>query len=335
MFSSLSSLALLTVLPAPAVAAESEPGPKVELQGLVYSHWGLDLSDGARAYNEFALDRAYFGAKAQITPKLGARVMLDADHMKAVETDTGEFTVDTKYRVFVKYAWLEWKGLAPGVKLRAGVIDTPYQPVQDNFWGHRYVHMGLADQEKVLSTADLGVALTGDHAKGLVSWSAGVFNGEGYGKLEVDAGKSVQARFTLDPLAAQGKLQLPITGFVNVSTHVDADPTITYVGALGFKAPYLWFLGEYLGVAEGSGGKQGISVSALPGLPKYGRLVLRYDHYDPDTTTDDDGYDKLIGGVSHDFADKIAVAATYEREMPESASGDVTHGVFVHMQVGF
>lgn len=326
---------MLTLLASLAFAGDPAPLPQVEAQGLVYAHWGLDLGDGARAYNEFALDRAYFGAKAQVTPKLGVRIMLDADRMKAVETDTGEFTYDTKYRVFVKYAWLEWKGFAPGLKLRAGVIDTPYQPMQDNFWGHRYVHMGLADQEKVLSTADLGVAVTGEHAKGLVSWSAGVFNGEGYGKLEVDAGKSVQARLTVDPLAPKGKFQLPLTAFVNVSTHVDADPTITYVGAVGLKMPWVWFLGEYLGVAEGSGGKQGISVAALPGMPKVGRVVLRYDRYDPDTTADADGYDKIITGVSHDFADKISVAATYERKMPEATGSDADHGVFVHMQAGF
>ena len=319
-----------------ALAADAPEAPTVEVNGLVFAHWGLDLSDGAEAYNEFALDRAYLGAKAKITKKIGARITLDADHMKAVETDTGEFTYDTKYRVFVKYAYVEFKDLAPGLKLRAGVIDTPYQPVQDNFWGHRYVHMGLADQEKMLYTADLGVALTGEHGKGLFSWSAGAYNGEGYSKLELDAGKSFQARVTVDPLARGGKQELPITGFVNVSTHPDADPTITYVGALGFKMPFFWFLGEYIGVSEGDAGKQGISVSALPGLPKYGRLVLRYDHYDPDTTTDADGYDKIIGGVSHDFADKVSVAATYERQMFEADDGAApAHGVFLHMQAGF
>lgn len=31
-----------------------------------------------------------------------------------------------------------------------------------------------------------------------------LLNGEGYGNIEVDAGKAVQARFTVDPLAAGG-----------------------------------------------------------------------------------------------------------------------------------
>jgi len=319
----------------PAEKADDKPKPEVEVGGMIFAHYGVNLTDGAENFNEFAIDRAYLTAKAKITPHLGARLTLDADRMKPVETDTGAFTYDTKYRIFLKHAYLEWKDFAPGMKVRAGMTDTPYQPLADQFWDHRYVEKGLADEQGLVSTSDLGISIGGTHAKGLVDWTAGVYNGEGYSKIEVDSGKSIEARLTIDPLARGEKFQLPLTGFVDYHMNQDADPTITYVGAAGFKMPYVWVWGEYLGKSQGAVNGSGFSAALLPGVPKVARAIFRYDHWDPSTDTDKDATDKIVGGVSHNFTDKIALAATYERVTAEAAPDAPGHGIFLHLQAGF
>lgn len=319
-----------------ALAADGDkPKPEVEFSGVAFAHYGFDLTEGAENFNEFAIDRVYFNVKAKVTKRLSTRFTLDVDRMKPVETDTGEYTYDTKYRAFLKYGYLEWKDFAPGLRVRAGMIDTPYVSVWEGLTEMRYVGKHYADEQKLLDTADLGVSIGGEHGKGLVGWTVGVYNGEGYGKLEIDEAKSLQGRVTVDPLAAGEKWKLPLTAFVNYNMQHDADPIVTYVGAAGFKMPYLWVWGDYLGRSQGDVSGMGYSASLQPGMPKYGRLILKYDHWDPNTEADDDAIDKVIGGVSHDFAEKIALAATYERIIAESAADTPEHGLFLHLMAGF
>jgi hypothetical protein len=318
-----------------AHAADEKPKPEVQLGGLIFAHYGLSLTDGADSYNEFAIDRAYVTAKAKMGDQFAARVTLDVDRMKPVTTDTGSFTVDTKYRLFLKHAYLEYKGLAPGVKLRGGMIDTPYQGYADKFWEHRYVAKGQGDENGNIATSDLGVSVGGEHLDGLLDWTAGVYNGEGYSKVELDAGKSLEARFTVDPLASKKKVQLPLTAFVDYHMVQDGDPILTYVGAAGFKMPYVWFWGEYTGRSQGDVSGGGYSVAVLPGMPRYFRVIARYESYDPNADVEDDGRTTLIGGVSHDFYENISLALTYERATLEALPDDPGHGVFLHMQAGF
>jgi hypothetical protein len=326
----------LAFLASHALAAdEADFEPSVDVGGQIHAHYGYLLTDGANGYNEFALDRTYLDAKAKLTRRLGARLTLDSDRFAALETDTGEYSVDTKYRPFVKFAYLEWKDFAPGLKLRAGLIDTPYTQVYDAFWEHRYVSKGMADDQKLLDTADFGVSVMGTHADGLLDWHASLNNGEGYGKAEVDSGKSLQARVTVDALAKGGKQRLPITGFVNYDMHKDADATLTWIGAAGYKMPFVWVWGEYVGVSTGAVTGSGFSASLLPGAPKYARAILRYDHFDPNGEIDGDGVDKLIGGVSHTFAHQVSGALTYERVTDEATPDTPAHGMYVRWQAGF
>mgnify|MGYP001422086543 CR=1 FL=1 len=85
-------------------------------------------------------------------------------------SDTGgepvTVTVDTKLRVFVKHAYLEAKSDAAHLKLRAGIIDTPYGPYYDSFVGMRYVSDSFSANTKIISTADFGVGVMVTQGKG-------------------------------------------------------------------------------------------------------------------------------------------------------------------------
>lgn len=313
----------------PLALAEEPTFPIVKPGGVLFAHYGYDLTDGADGANEFAVDRVYVRADVQITKQLGTRVTLDADRFK-------DSSLDTKYRVFVKHAYLEVKDILPGIRLRAGMIDTPYTPYYDAFWGNRYITEAFAKNAKLLETADLGIGAWGDHAGGLVNWNLSLINGEGYGKLEVDAGKAVQARVTVDPLAKGGKFSLPITGFASHSTHVATDSsTLTWAGATGFKSPYVLAWAEVVGVSEGDVSGLGYSATLNPKVPKVLGVVVRYDQFDPDADSTDDANTLLIGGVTRDWAEKVSTAITYERGWSEAAPETPTHGVFVRVQAGW
>jgi hypothetical protein len=300
--------------------------PDVKVGALVYAHYGYDLTKSADGANSFDLDRAYLSAQSQMTAHLAAKVMLDAGRLD----DT---SADTKLRVYVKHAWLEASN-GKAIKARFGVVDTGYLSYGEQFLGLRYMGKLMADDQKALSTADIGINAQGEQAGGLVSWHAAILNGEGYSKPELDAGKTGQARVSVDPLAKKHKFALPITGFVSYAIPAKGnDSVLVYAGAVGVKVPHVLGWVEYVGKSTGGVSSGGISATVSPRMAKYGGIVLRVDRWDPNASKDKDASLKISGGLTHDFLEKTAVSLTYERTQPEV--GDATHGIFVRMQAGF
>ena len=327
-------LALATsIARAESPAAEA---PTVKVSGVVFPSWQMALTDGAENANAFSVDRVYLRTDATMSPHFGARITLDADRMKPAELASGEaVTYDTKYRVFVKHAYLEVKDLGD-IKIRAGMVDTPYAPYYDALWGKRYIAESFAKRVGVLDTADLGVAVLGKHGKGLVDWNLSVLNGEGYGKVEVDAGKAVQARVTVDPLAGKDKQALPITGFASYNPHpIEETATQTWAVAAGYDIHRLFAWLELLGSTTGETSGMGWSASLNPRLPAYAGLVLRYDEWDPDTSAAGDAQRALIAGVDKNFMEKVSLALTYERSWTEGTESLPVHGIALHAQAGF
>jgi hypothetical protein len=321
-----------------AAADDAKPEfPTVKFSGVLFPRWSLDLTDGSELKNEFAVDRVYLRADAALAKNVGVRITLDADHMKDATLPTGEtVTYDTKYRVFVKHAYVEVKDLGP-LKARAGVVETPYTPWYDNLWGNRYIAESFAKNEKILSTADLGVSLLGKHADGLVDWNLSVLNGEGYDKIELDAGKAVQARITVNPLAKMKEKSLPITGFVSYQGQPSTvgEAQLVYGGGAGFDMPRLFVWAEVLGTSQAGNSGFGYSATINPRLPKYIGVIGRYDHFDPTSGTDGDEHNLLIAGLDKDFMEKLSLALTYERNWYGTDQDGATQMIALHGQAGF
>ena len=55
---------LALTLAFPALAADVPPVP--QLDALIFTQWGLDLTDGKNHTNAFDLTRAYFGARQEL-----------------------------------------------------------------------------------------------------------------------------------------------------------------------------------------------------------------------------------------------------------------------------
>ncbi len=325
MFQVLSALLLQN----PALAEEAgKEAPPVVISGVLYGHYTFSLTEGADNYNEFGMDRVYFRGDATINEHLGTRVTMDADRFK-------DPTLDTKYRLFLKHAYLEWKDPAPGVKARVGIIDAPLGPYMDEFWGHRFISDNYAAWAIKLPTADLGVGAYGKHKKGLVDWAAVLVNGEGYSKIEVDAGKQVQARVTVDPLAGGDKMKLPITGYAAYAFNPDDNQELIASGAVGFEMPSLLLSGQALmkNAADTTG--FGYSAVLMPRVPGVVTGIVRYDTFDPNTDAEDDATTQLFVGASHHFAKKVAASLTYERSWTELAPDAAAHGVALRWQAGF
>lgn len=313
--------------------------PDIKVSGILFAHYMYNLDEAAKSANSFDLDRAYLTVGADLNDHLATKLTLDADREKDSLDSAGDSVfADTKTRLFVKNAWLEWKKITPGVKARFGVVDTGFVPFAEGFTGFRYVGKDVVDEMKIMSTADFGLNVQGEHAKGLVNWHVALINGEGYSKPEIDSGKTVTGRIVVDPLAPGEKMNLPIAGYVGYAFPPEKGTAVlTYAGGVGFKQKHIVVWGEYVGTSAGKVGSSAYSALISPRMPKYGAIIARYDHFDPDTTASatKDSTTKLVAGLSHDFYERVSVAGTYERSWLEGAEDKPAHAAVVHMQAGF
>lgn len=305
--------------------------PNVKVGGLMFAHWGYDMTptpyegyvDGDPRPNEFELDRAYLDFRSKLDETFSVRVTTDVGRQDG-----------KKLGFFVKYAYLQ-VALAEDVKLRFGSAGTPMVGFSDKFWGQRWLAKSFTDQEKILSSADLGVHAVGKHADGLVSWGASLINGEGYGSIDTDFDKAIQARVTIDPL--HGEMKLPISVFVSKDfyTHDDVDGHTVLVGSVGFDQEYASVWGEYVTDTAGDLKGSGMSANVVGKVPDLFNVVVRYDQWDPNEDVEDDAHSMIRGGITKDFMKKISAGFMYEQTKYEADPDQPNKGFFVRMQAGF
>lgn len=308
-----------------AQAEETKFEPKLKIGGLIFANYHYDLTDGAEPSNKFEIQRVYLNFKAKMTEDFSARVTTDVGTIKSYDTDQ-------KIRPFLKYAYVEYKNWAPGMKLRFGAAGTPFIGKHDKFVGQRWIYKAFTDEFKVLSSSDLGLHVLGKHMDGLLDYQVSIINGSGYGKKEADDAKAAQVRVTVDPLSGS-EMSLPISGFISYDIGAGSDAAMVAAGSIGFKHELGKAWGEFVFTSANDITGIGFSATLLPKIPSVGNLMMRIDRIDPDTDADDDAELRIIGGLTHDFAKKISVGLIYERSMPEA--GDDSHAVFVKTQAGF
>jgi hypothetical protein len=308
----------------------------VQLSGVIYSHWGADLN---AMTNEFGIDRVYLNATRNVGEDFAIRVTTDVRALEYPVFDEDSVlpgSMDTRTRLFLKYAYLEWKNSLPGVKLRFGMAGTPWVAQHEKFWAHRWVQRSFSDKHGVLNSSDVGVHALGSDSDGLVTWAAALLNGTGSNTPENDASKTAQLRVTLNPLAKRDRA-LPISGFVSydpVDIGQEGAAGITYAAALGYKveAGLVWL--EYLGRSEGDRTSAGYSVSTVFHLGDFGHAIARYDSWDVNTHEDQDAENSVLVGLSHTYAEHVSMGVFYEHTLPDLELDD-GQSLFVRMQAGF
>jgi hypothetical protein len=174
--------------------------------GVGFFRYWYNLEGAAPDANSFELWRLYVDFKAKMNSWLSMRFTPDvgpASEVITSETEDHTHTLrpDNRYTLFVKFAWFN-VALPEGFSIRAGLIDSPWTGYVDNFIGYRYLFKGIADEERVLYTADLGIHVAWKLPEDLGDLVVAFVNGVGFrSALDGDEYKSLQARLSLAPFA--------------------------------------------------------------------------------------------------------------------------------------
>lgn len=240
----------------------------------------------------FNVSRGYIDLTASINSFLQFRLTPD------VARDTGEgVSTNGSLRVRLKYAYAlfrleRWTGRWPGAFVRLGLQQTPYIETHSSVYRYRFQGTPFPQRDGGLSSADSGVSAHLGFPGNYGDVQAGIFNGEGYQRVEVNDQKSFEVRGTVRPLPGSPSFKgLRLTGYYRDDHYQRNAPRRKILGNVLFEhARVNAGLDVYDGLDQVSVNarafdSKGWSVFATPFFRKKGdgpEALLRYDWFQPD-----------------------------------------------------
>lgn len=161
-------LVVLSVLFGVAMAANMAGAIEVSVESLTWIDYGFKLNDAfaITSGGQFSLGREYLTFKANYDNVVKARVTLDLVNSVSGGLDK-----------FVKYAYVDFK-VADALVVTGGLQKVFFGYLPD--WEYPLPVKEYAENNKLLSSADLGIAFSGVLLNKMLTYHVQLLNGEGY-----------------------------------------------------------------------------------------------------------------------------------------------------------
>ena len=162
----------------------------------------LHESDG---YNAFDVTRGYFNVKARLSDRVRVRFTPDV-------RPTTDASLDRNLALRLEYASLDVQA-TDSVAIMFGLHETPWLTFEESLNRYRVLGPLFAERLGLIPGAtDLGASIKA--TGGRTEVHVGVYNGEGYGRAEIDKYKSIDGRATFRPFDEDSELgNVSISGF--------------------------------------------------------------------------------------------------------------------------
>jgi len=180
---SLTALALATAMTATAAHADD-----VKVSGKVFFDYSKHSSTGNPDETAGTINRTYISVKKKIDDVWSTAVTIDSSYDSATSKHNN---------VFLKKAQLTGK-FSDAVKVKLGMIGTPWIGYEDKLNGHRYISKSYVDTHKMAASADAGVGVQGK--VDMFSYDIASVNGGGYGNTAKTEKTDLEARFGVKPI---------------------------------------------------------------------------------------------------------------------------------------
>jgi len=284
---------------------------------------------GPKNFNGFQFRRIYLTFDNDISEKLTTRFRFEDDQIAA--------TSGAANNLFVKDAFLRWKNIFPGSDITLGEQPTPVTEISEGAWGFRSIEKVPLDLHGIVSTRDLGISLRGRiDADGNYNYSVLIGNNS-----NTSPASNKYKRYYFDFLAKPfTNFQLSLHGDYAAyapaaGSHDNDKAIVSLLLGYGIKDSYnisaeVFSQNAANGFKPVIGGVSGSTESivargyAVYGwynfVPEFG-IVLRYDYFDPNTSSADnaksDSRHLLIAGVNWKVDKSVAIQPNIEYETYE------------------
>ncbi|MCW3788541.1 hypothetical protein [Plebeiibacterium sediminum] len=298
----------------------------------IFTNFHSTIMDG-ETKNEFELNRAYLGYGYKFSEKWSGDLVFDVGNPE----DGGKLEMTA----YVKNAYLRYK--SNGWTINFGLIGTTAFKFQETAWGYRYVAKAFQDQNKMGSSADLGISAAYKFSD-ILSADLILVNGEGYKNLESDSIFSVGLGLTLKPtdgfsLRAYYETATGESNYVDGATTVDLARHSTLAFAGRYSNDHFSIAAEYAGQTNNRK-REGRDLS---GFAAYGTVNVKsskiFARYDNMTSNDDwntsaDG-SRIVLGAEFNPVKGIKIAPNFQNFSPKADGVESVSYVYVNCEIKF
>ena len=281
---------------APAAQKTSpDDTPSIKVGAVIFTDYTVQLqpktvdADGnAITFNSFNVGRSYINLTGNVSHLVSFRLTPD------ITRETGAGTsLNGSYTFRIKYAFAQvnldaW--MPRGSWVRLGIQQTPWVEFMEGIYRYRFQGQVFPEREGFISSSDAGAVLHSVLAGGYGEVQAGIFNGEGYQRAEVNDQKAFMVRGTVRPLPRQALLHgLRLTGFWDEDAYVKNADRRRAIGSVTFEHPHLNAAFDYLAATDRTSASaddtkaRGWSVWATPRTGRRWEGLFRYDSLTPNT----------------------------------------------------
>jgi hypothetical protein len=270
--------------------------PAVTIGVVSFLQYSYDFEDVDK-FNAFDVTRGYINIKAQLSPHVRVRFTPDV-------RPTTDATLTSNLTLRLAYASLE-ADVSDGRTILFGMHETPWLTFEQSINRYRVEAPMMAEREGLIpGETDLGVSV---RAKGdRTEIHAGIYNGEGYGRQEVDKYKSVQGRATVRPFADDSLASnVSISGFYSYGWYARDRPRRVGIVMASYEQPHVVATGQYLFATDNPFVAADLKRS---GLAFFGEVrqgltgwagIGSVQYFDPDGSVENDTRRRYTFGGAH------------------------------------
>lgn len=247
----------------------------------------------ADGFNAFEVTRGYLNIEARLSERLRFRFTPDV-------RPTTDANLDSNLALRLEYASL-YASVTNNITVMFGLHETPWLTFEESVNRYRVIGPFFSERLGLIpGPTDLGISVRAVHGRTEVH--AGVYNGEGYGRAELDKYKSVDVRGTVRPFE---RSSLRVSGFYQYGWYARDRPRNVGIVMASYDRPHVAVSGQFLAATDNpfiarDVERRGVSVfgEARQGLTGWAG-VGGFDVVDPDASGDGDATRRISFGGAH------------------------------------
>ena len=267
---------------------------RVEFGVVTFLQYDFEMHE-QDGYNAFDVTRGYLDLKAKLSERIRVRFTTDV-------RPTTDANLDQNLTARLEYAYLQAMWTANRIFM-FGMQETPWLTFEESINRYRVQGQMLSEREGLIpGPSDLGAGLI--YKRPLFEVHFGVYNGEGYGRAEIDKYKSVQGRGTVK-VWSSGDLQAKLSGFYSYGWYAKDRPRNVGIVMASFEHPHVVATAQYLSATDNPFvvndiERQGMSFFGEVRMGPTGWAGIgRVDMFNPDADRENDNETRYIFGGAH------------------------------------
>jgi hypothetical protein len=288
--------------------------PAVTFGVVSFLQYAAELHE-SEGYNSFDVTRGYFNVEARLSDRVRVRFTPDV-------RPTTDASLDRNLALRLEYASLDVQA-TDSVAIMFGLHEMPWLTFEESLNRYRVLGPLFAERLGLIPGAtDLGASIRA--TTGRTEVHLGVYNGEGYGRAEVDKYKSIDGRATFRPFAEDSELgKVSISGFYQYGWYARDRPRNVAIAMGSYENTHVVATAQYLSATDNpfvavDVERRGMSFFGEGRQGPTGWAVVGgVDFFDPDGSDDSDSRRRYIAGGAHWSQvgrGRLGVVVTLEQE---------------------